>query len=135
MDHIDKPPLDADRAFLRGVTAGLEPVQFSSPSGDYRVETLPARIEAAISLNTPVNPGEIIIYNGVPTAIEDLPTANLRALAGYGHPEPFHRPVIELPEGIEWAYTPNMCLVASGHRGVWVDNEHLACPGCGMDFT
>ena len=47
----------------------------------------------------------------------------------------FSRPVIERTDGKQWPYTPNMCLLANNTRGVWVDPQHLACPGCGLDMT
>lgn len=103
---------------------------------DFRVETLQARIDAALNLKIPVHPESTINFNGVPTKIEDLPTASDRAMQGYGHYNPFSRPVNERPDGKQWMYTPNMCLVAGDHTNwVWVDSEHLSCPGCGIDGT
>lgn len=117
-------------------TQGCPPkVQLSSPSVDYRPETLQLRIDKAMELNRPINPTQLISYDGKVYKIEDLPTADLRALAGYGHFQPFRREVIYRPDGVEWPYTPNMCLIASGGRGVWIDPETLVCPGCGLDFT
>jgi hypothetical protein len=97
-------------------------------------EELQAYIDAAI-LILPVNPQSPVTYNGVSIAIEDLPTADLRASLGYGHYKPFHRPIIQRTDNKPWPYTPNMCLIATNHKGVWVDPEHLACPGCGLDMT
>lgn len=103
---------------------------------DFRVETLQARIDEAMSKKAPVDPERIIEHNGVPTKLEDLPTASDRAMFGYGHFQPFSRPVNERPDGVNWPYTPNMCLVADQHTNwVWVDSEHLSCPGCGIDGT
>lgn len=91
-------------------------------------------IDAAIFVS-PIDPRATIKYNGVEIRVEDLPTADLRASMGYGHYGPFRRPVIERTDGKSWPYTPNMCLLAANTRGVWVDPEHLACPGCGLDMT
>lgn len=103
---------------------------FSAP----KPEELQAYIDAAI-LVAPVDPASTVTYNGVETKIEDLPTADLRAGLGYGHYGPFLRPVVERTDGKQWPYTPNMCLLASNSKGVWVNPEHLACPGCGLDIT
>lgn len=97
-------------------------------------EELQGYIDAAIQ-TSPVDPRATVALNGVEVAIEDLPTASLRASMGYGHIGPFQRPVIERTDGKQWLYTPNMCLIADNMRGVWVDPEHLACPGCGLDVT
>lgn len=97
-------------------------------------EELQGYIDAAIQ-TSPVDPRAIITYNGESMAIEDVPSSEIRASLGYGHFGPFSRPVIERTDGKNWPYTPNMCLLAGNIRGVWVDPEHLACPGCGLDMT
>ena len=111
--------------------------QFASPSGDYRIETLYIRINRALELNVPMDPYKLLMYNGQPTRIMNLPTQDLRALSGYGHQESDirQRSIVPLPDGFRWQWKPQECRVADGFRGVWVDEEHLACPGCGMDFT
>lgn len=97
-------------------------------------EELQGYIDAAIVVS-PIDPRAIVTYNGKRVAIEDLPSALLRTMSGYGHLGPFQRPVIERIDGKSWPYTPNMCLLADNPRGVWIDPEHLACPGCGLDVT
>jgi hypothetical protein len=115
-----------------------------TPIVDTRLETLQARIDAGIEYNGgPIDPQGIVQLTDGETRnyyIENLPTAELRALSGYGHFQPFQCPVIYRPDGVAWAYTPNMCLVAGGAKGkapsgVWIDEEHLVCPGCGLDCT
>lgn len=113
--------------------------QFSSPgSPQDDVTTLPLRVTRAIELNQPVDPYKLILHNGRATRIVDLPTADLRALSGLGHqPSDIRqRDIIPWPlqEG-KWLWKPWECRVSDGFRGVWVDDQHLACPGCGMDFT
>lgn len=108
----------------------LQKYPFVAPEPD----KLQAYIDAAITVPA-IDPAALVNYNGVPTKIEDLPTAELRAMAGYGHFHPFHREVIQRTDGKQWPYTPNMCLLANNQTGVWVDPAHLACPGCGMDLT
>lgn len=103
---------------------------FVAPTPD----ELQARIDAAI-VTAPVDPAATVTYGTEDVKIEDLPSADLRASLGYGHYGPFSRPVIERTDGKQWPYTPNMCLLAANYRGVWVDPEHLACPGCGLDIT
>lgn len=106
---------------------------------DTRLETLQARIDRAIELNGTTDPKALVQSLEGETAevyaIEDLPSPSLRAMMGYGHDEPFKRAVIHRPDGVPWPYTPSMCLVSGGITGVWVDAEHLTCPGCGLDFT
>lgn len=97
-------------------------------------EELQGYIDAAIQ-TSPVDPRAVIRYNGESMAIEDVPSSEIRASLGYGHYGPFSRPVIKRTDGKSWPYTPNMCLLAGNIRGVWVDPQHLACPGCGLDMT
>jgi hypothetical protein len=97
-------------------------------------EKLQSYIDAAIVVPA-VDPSTTVMHEGVETKIEDLPTAELRALAGYGHFNPFSSEVLERPDGKQWPYTPNMCLIATNPGGVWLDPEHLACPGCGKEFA
>jgi hypothetical protein len=101
---------------------------------------LQAQIDKALESRTLIDPQNIVEYNGQLYKIEDLPEAGLRASFGYGHFTPFLRPCIDRPDGKPWPYTPNMCLVASGALGqtplgVWIDDQHLCCPGCGLDCT
>jgi hypothetical protein len=97
-------------------------------------EELQDYIDAAITIE-PIDPQAPVTYNGVSFTIEDLPTSGLRAMFGYGHPAPFSRAVILRTDGKQWPYTPNMCLLAGNPKGIWVDPQHLACPGCGLDMT
>lgn len=112
--------------------------QPSAPSLDFRLETFALRLNRAFELNKPVTHDYLVRYNGQPMRLVYLPTQDLRAAAGFGHFEwdIKNRAIIPwpLPEG-KWPAKPEMCPVADGHRGVWVDRDHLACPGCGMDFT
>jgi hypothetical protein len=82
--------------------------------------TLQDRIDEILRFNPPINPQATTQYNGETYTIENLPSADLRAMMGYGHINPFQRGVIERPDKIQWPYTPNMCLVASNSRGVWI---------------
>lgn len=104
---------------------------------DFRSETLAARVAEAIETNEPIDPKAEIDYNGEVYAIEDVPSVLARAMLGYGHDSSdiVRREHLTRPDNEPWAYTPQTCLVASGHRGVWIDPEHLCCPGCGLDFT
>lgn len=99
-----------------------------------------AHIDQALKSRTLVDPQDNVQYDGQDYHLEDLPTAHLRAMHGYGHFRPFHSPVIARPDNKPWPYTPNMCLVAGGALGqtplgVWIDDQHLVCPGCGLDCT
>ena len=77
------------------------------------------------------NIDEIVNYNGKDIKIRDLPMSE-RPFFGYGHfPSHIVRPLIPG----DWPYTPSTCLEADSMTGVWVDDEHLACTGCGADFT
>lgn len=101
----------------------------------YDPTTLPARVEGA--LLPAINPKATTTYNGEKYAIEDLPSPALRAMMGYGH-HPVDLPRRERltrPDNVPWTYTPETCLIASNVKGVWLDAEHLACPGCGVDYT
>lgn len=115
-----------------GSTLNSDPTKY--PFVAPKPEELQGYIDAAI-ISTPVDPQEIVLYDGVPFAIEDLPSAGLRAMHGYGHTNPFDRDVVTRTDGKSWPYTPNTCLLADNPKGVWVDPEHLACPGCGRDGT
>jgi hypothetical protein len=109
--------------------------------------TLAARIQAAFEYNgPPIDPAaHIAIPQGgtLPDRVyhlEDVPDASTRAQFGYGHFRPFEKGVIQRPDGVPWPYTPNMCLIAGGPmgkpaRGVWITENYLVCPGCGLDLT
>lgn len=123
-------------------TPDIDPAQLKldqaipeSPILDFSLETLQARIDKLLQAQPPIDPKTTTDYRGDEIAIEDLPTPELRASFGYGHFQPFNRNVIHRPDGVLWPYTPNMCLVADIGKGVWLDEDHLACPGCGLDFT
>lgn len=75
------------------------------------------------------DPGTVIL-DGVETRIADLDDKNLRAMFGYGHFNPYHRSV--LPG--DWPHIPDTCQ-PDNHVGVWLDESHLACSGCGLDCT
>lgn len=97
-------------------------------------EELQAYIDQAIT-TTPVDPRTIVLYDGFTYPIENLPSPKLRAMFGYGHYSRSDRPVIERTDGKPWPYTPKTCRLADNPKGVWVDPQHLACPGCGRDGT
>lgn len=88
----------------------------------------------AMSERRETDPDEVIELNGTPTKIRDLPRADA-AMHGYGHilgPGEGWRKV--LPGN--WPYTPQACRRAGGTwPGIWIDPEHLACTGCGLDCT
>jgi hypothetical protein len=73
---------------------------------------------------------KIVEYDGVFTAIKDIPSSFLRALFGYGHLFSHGREV--LPG--EWRFTPETCPT-SRFGGTWIDRKRLACAGCGLDCT
>lgn len=85
-----------------------------------------------------INPDEVVEYNFERMAIKDIPSAQTRAMLGYGHlPEP-GRDVIANPNGEPWAYRPENCLRADETRWTWITvggEEFLVCPGCGVDGT
>jgi hypothetical protein len=80
------------------------------------------------------DPGEVVDFNGEPTRIRDLPPA-MAAMFGYGHilsPGAEWRKVLP---GV-WPYTPQTCRRSDcAWPGTWIDDEHLACTGCGLDCT
>jgi hypothetical protein len=129
-DEALKRELTRLRRDMQASTEDLDKYPFVAP----KPEELQSYIDAAIVI-PPVDPTAVLRADGEEIKIEDLPTAGLRAMMGYGHTEPFLRPIIERTDGKQWPYTPNMCLLASNPKGVWVDPQHLACPGCGLDFT
>lgn len=109
---------------------------------DFRPETLRARVDAAMAYNSPIDPETVVLHNNVPYRILDLPHRGLQVQHGYGHwtNDIDRRPQLTRPDGVPWAYTPETCCIAAGPparpaRGVWIDDQHLACPGCGVDFT
>lgn len=124
------------RRLRRDQEEPLEP-KLMSPSLDFGVETLEVRIAAAIEINEPIDPKQVVNYNREDYAIEDVPWVMGRAMLGYGHDavDIARRDHLTRPDNKPWAWTPETCLVASGHRGVWIDSAHLCCPGCGLDFT
>lgn len=91
-------------------------------------------IDQAITTK-PVDPRELVSYNGATFPIENLPTLELRAMFGLGHYPPSDRPVVQRSDGKPWLFTPDTCRLADNPKGVWVDPQHLACPGCGRDGT
>jgi hypothetical protein len=74
-----------------------------------------------------------VTYKGVAMAVADVPNPYLRAMLGYGHYPDHNRPV--LAGG--WPWTPATCPTDDYPEsvGIWLDEEHLACRGCGLDIT
>lgn len=108
------------------------------PDPELVIPRLAERIAIALSQRTPLDPKTVVTFNGERMAIEEVPSLQARWMLGYGHDPADVRQREHLPrgEGENWAYTPSTCLVADqGTMGVWVDTTHLACPGCGLDFT
>lgn len=122
-----------------GPDPGEPPLEskLTSPGLDFSVETLAVRIAEAIETNGPIDPKAEVDYNHEVYAIEDVPWVLGRAMLGYGHDaaDIARREHLTRPDNESWAWTPETCLVASGHRGVWIDSAHLCCPGCGLEFT
>lgn len=78
-------------------------------------------------------PGDIVFeYNGVEMKVRDCPDLVTRQLMGYGHHNPYKRPVIEG----DWPYTVDTCELAEFTQGWWDRNGTvLFCSGCGLDCT
>lgn len=107
---------------------------------DFSIETLQNRVIRALETRQFVDPMEKINFNGVNMRILDLPGSDHQAMMGYGHFPGVLGVPLPRPDGVEWAYTPETCQVSSGKQGVtplgvWIDEEHLVCPGCGLDLT
>lgn len=105
---------------------------------DTSPHTFKDRLESALNRRTAIDPRALVTVNGEEFRIEDLPSTALRECFGYGHRtwDVDHREHLTRPDGLTWPYTPLNCLVTgSGGPGVWIDAEHLVCPGCGLDFT
>jgi hypothetical protein len=95
------------------------------------VQIHPARTpEGTVSL---VDLDEIVIVDAVPARIGDM-TWPHGAPYGYGHMAIYKANGREQLPG-DWRWTPQTCLAAGGGQGIWIDPEHLACPGCGLDCT
>lgn len=75
---------------------------------------------------------QIVELNGISLKIRELPISE-RPFFGYGH-FPSHGIGRTILPG-NWPYTFDTCLEADNPRGVWIDDEHLACTGCGLDST
>lgn len=99
--------------------------------------TFADRHERAMNKRLVTDPKGLVTVNGEDFHIEDVPSIALRASFGYGHYsfDIKRREHLKRPDKLPWPYTPSTCLTPNGHIGVWVDEEHLACPGCGLDFT
>ena len=83
-------------------------------------------------------------YNGVEMRISDVPDKFSRWMLGYGHENPWGRPVIPG----DWPHTVDTCRFEE-HPARWQDNEGnwltldeaklcghtLVCTGCGLDCT
>ena len=82
-----------------------------------------------------VDPDEIVEFNGMPTAIKNLPVVH-RVLCGMGHDMwLIQREKREVIPG-NWPYIPEDCLRAGETKRVWInDGQDLVCPGCGIDCT
>lgn len=104
---------------------------------DAAPQTFAARQERAMNDRLVTDPKGLVTVNGEDFHLEDVPSIRLRAAFGYGHfpGDVKHREHLIRPDELPWPYTPSTCLVPEGKVGVWVDEEHLACPGCGLDFT
>lgn len=88
---------------------------------------------------TPDYADRLITWGGVDIPVRAIPDLEERAACGVGH-FPFdvhHRSVLPAPADQAWPYKPETCLtdLYLGQGGLWVDPEHLACRGCGLDFT
>jgi hypothetical protein len=79
---------------------------------------------------------DITEYNGVLIHIKNIPDAAVRHMLGYGHHNPYNRPVVQL-EGRTWPFTPDTCEVADEpDHTEWIENgTTLVCTGCGLDGT
>jgi hypothetical protein len=105
---------------------------------DTSPHTFKERLGWALAEKNVIDPRQIVTYNGESYEIRDLPSVMARFGWGYGHHpvDVRHREHLSRPDAKPWLYTPETCLVAgAGVAGVWIDAEHLACPGCGLDFT
>lgn len=115
--------------FLKDVE---EPVVDTSPA------TFPARLAEALEKRQPADPHQHISLQRATYELQDIPSQVMRASYGYGHfpGDVRRREHLTRPDALPWAYTPETCLVAgAGSIGVWIDDAHLCCPGCGLDFT
>lgn len=104
---------------------------------DFDPKTLSLRMNRALTYSGPVDPYALVEYEGETMRIMNLPTQELRAMMGFGHTsyDMRTRNIHKRPDGKEWPWRPENCRVADGHRGVWINESTLTCPGCGMDFT
>lgn len=80
----------------------------------------------------PVNPNEVIEYNGSPMRIKDVPDTATRHFLGLGH---FREDRPTLPGA--WPYSPENCIYTDPCEGnKWVNGgQTLVCTGCGLDVT
>jgi hypothetical protein len=101
----------------------------------YDPTTLQARVDEG--LKHAIDPKLITGYKGEDMAIEDIPDPAIRSMMGYGHPayDVKHFEHLTRRDNVPWSYTPETCLIAGNLKGVWIDSDHLVCPGCGLDYT
>lgn len=103
---------------------------------DFDPKTLSKRINEI--LERAIDPKATTTYHGETMAIEDIPSPLVRIMMGMGH-HPFDadgKTTLRRPDGEPWPYSSlGVCLVAAEIKGVWVDETHLACAGCGLDYT
>lgn len=82
--------------------------------------------------------GTKVSYNDEMINIEDIPSRQVRTMLGYGHFNPFNRPVVSTEvQGTQWPFTPDTCEVSDDpHHTEWILNgTTLVCVGCGLDCT
>lgn len=109
---------------------GTSPVLVDNHHQQFREKVRKALLQA-------IDPDMVISYNNEPMTIREVPDPSIRALLGFGHvPVDIRaREKFSRPDAKPWAYTPESCLIASEITGVWIDADHLCCPGCGLDYT
>jgi hypothetical protein len=78
----------------------------------------------------------IINYNGEDIPVKDVPDPLTRHMLGYGHHNPYNRPVVAV-EGRTYPFTPDTCELADEpNHTEWIkDGTILICIGCGIDGT
>jgi len=124
---------------LDDILSGLNLPTVDDAGIDVSPHTFAERLQAALAKRTPVDPHQKFNLGYDTVELQDLTTAVVRAFNGYGHfPEDVRlRDHLTRPDGLPWAYSsPETCLVADQTTGgVWINSEHLVCPGCGLEFT
>jgi hypothetical protein len=80
---------------------------------------------------------DTVNYNGQEVMVKDIDDPGVRHLLGYGHDNPYNRPVVPFDYEISWPFTPDTCEVADepGHTKWTASGHALVCMGCGLDCT